>query len=162
MGVYWRGAIAALAVTAAGCISEDPGPVGVTPYRLCPFRIDSSMTEPAAVYEAVSRFNEIARRLVFVERPDGVPIISRPLGGRVGEAHYKTPAIYIDEAVSVSVWGDRAFDHKVVVLMHELGHIVGMRHVEAEGGIMFPILTVDSRWTPSDQFECVRVGICHL
>ncbi len=47
------------------------------------------------------------------------------------------------------------------VLSHEIGHTLGLSHVEGDGSIMSSIIgTGGSIWTDLDRQECLSVGVC--
>jgi hypothetical protein len=143
-----------------GCVSPDPG---AAPEPLYTYRVDASIVDKAAVREAASALNARARRLVFGEHPDGFPIAAAPLHGLSGLSPGASRVV-VDEVECARAGDGHTREYLVVVLMHEMGHVVGMEHhAQADavtGSIMSPNSRWYAQWTELDQRECERVGVC--
>lgn len=70
--------------------------------------------------------------------------------------------IFNGTAVTILVFHNHISNKELldVVLRHELGHSLGLRHVQKSSDIMSPTVGNGSTWGELDEAECRRVGYC--
>lgn len=132
------------------------------------FRIDdsSNFTQPqrADIAIAAYRWNTFLGYGYFSVKDDGkCPVLKQDLDATlIAEFDQQYPSISMD--IPLLIQSNWASDTKFqVVVMHEMGHSIGMRHVDAgpHGAIMGrDTNTASDDFTEADKQECRRIGFC--
>lgn len=153
-----------LAASTGGCAAGEAGPAQT--YWPCEgsFRISSDLAERRPDIEiAMNRWNEFLGFDYFRESPDGkCTITSEALGESVlGEMQGHSMAL---DSRTLERCQRAVGPALQFVVMHELGHAMGMGHAEG-AAIMIPSVGCnDSSALPRpnsiDREECVKAGMC--
>lgn len=122
--------------------------------------IDGSLSDEqrTAFYEACEDWNQVSNRMQYVsEDDDGTNRVfiraaeHMPIAGADGVYQRGSASMVLRRGMSRE-------DFKKVVL-HEMGHALGLDHIEADPALMNPHATSETI-TPADIAECQRVGAC--
>lgn len=148
-----------LSASAAGCAA--PGRAGFDETTAIAMTIDPTEwtdAQLAALYRAAERWNALGgRELVRLEVADG-PRARHHIRPASLPEHFSgmhSPAL---DTIRIDV--SQAEDNFETVVVHELGHAMGMEHIPV-AGIMYTVVDgsiVD--FTDADHAECERVGWC--
>lgn len=115
-------------------------------------------TQLSEIYSAAARWNTLAgRELVHIELLDGVQSVRHIRKATLAEHNVGAHNERFD---TIRVDVEQAKDTFETVVMHELGHALGMDHVP-DSGVMHAVVDGSVHdFTRADRRECVRVGVC--
>ena len=79
---------------------------------------------------------------------------------RVGSPRIVTGQVVLDtEALPTPKWGSNPYQREWrLIIMHELGHLVGLDHVNDTGELMHPTSTTQTGWGPGDLRGLAEAG----
>ena len=153
------GMVAALLMCATGCANASRPGFDSTVASTLTFD-PSEWTDPqvASIYHAASRWNALAgHELVQIQAVDGTRPEHHIRPATLPE-HYSgmhSPGL---DTIRIDV--SQADDNFETVVVHELGHAMGMEHIAA-AGIMYKVVDGSIRdFTQADHQECERTGWC--
>lgn len=128
------------------------------------FRIDDdsgfTLDQRARIAQAFRRMNAFVGRPVASLSPSAsCAIVAAPLEDRY-IAYFDGTSMIIDFE-ELRAAGREEGSRFEGVILHELGHAVGMEHVVGERALMAPGTRMFSEdFTPADRAECLRVRLC--
>lgn len=121
--------------------------------------IDPACADPdhAEIRRAIRQWNDILREPLREDLLATSWLVTRsppPDPRFTSQTSHATHVIYIAP--------DAGREYTYALILHELGHVVGLRHIQGVG-VMNPSVRADQTYfTPADLEECRRVGACAL
>lgn len=128
---------------------------------------DWKPSEIAALNEAVSEWND----LIGYEKVKINETAQCKISKRVDNADPEKGGWYYPLTGDIEIWSERAVKiaernkkdaHKYLknAFMHEIGHGLGLGHIDSKKSIMYHIVYPSSELDMADYRECVSAGVC--